>query len=78
MPIAQWWPKLRQQTRDWLIANNGDAVPAAVVAQIAEAGGPTASDTWWVADEDATGPVMPDEAIDWIEEIANEEAPAES
>jgi hypothetical protein len=77
MPIAQWWPKLQQQTRDWLIANNGDVVRASVVAEIAEAGGPAASGTWWVVDEDASGPVMPDEAIDWIEETANAEPPAE-
>lgn len=76
MPIAQWWPKLQQQTRDWLIANNGDAVTASVVAEIVEAGGPAAFDTWWVVDEDANGPVMPDEAIDWIEETANAESPA--
>jgi hypothetical protein len=78
MPIAQWWPRLRQQTRDWLIANNGDVVPPAVMAEIAEAGGPVTCDAWWVTDEDATGPVMPDEAIDWVEETANEESPAES
>jgi hypothetical protein len=79
MPIAQWWPRLQQQTRDWLIANNGDVVPPAVMAEIAEAGGPTTSDSWWVAqDEEATGRVMPDEAIDWIEETANEEPPYKS
>jgi len=78
MPIAQWWPKLQPQTRDWLIANNGDVVPPPVVAEIAEAGGPATSDAWWVMDEEATGPVMPDEAIDWIEETANEESSADS
>lgn len=78
MPIAQWWPKLQQQTRDWLIANNGDVVPPAVMAEIAEAGGPATTDSWWVADQDATGPVMPDKAIDWIEETANEQSPPES
>ena len=77
MPIAQWWPELRQQTRDWLIANNGDVVTASIVAEIAEAGGPATSDAWWVTDEEAPGPVMPDEAIDWIEATANEESPAE-
>src|SRR5690348_3229530 len=50
MPIEQWWPKLQQPTRDWLIANNGDAVPPAVMAEIAEAGGPATSDAWWVTD----------------------------
>lgn len=78
MLIAQWWPKLQQQTRDWLIANNGDVVPPALGAEIAEAGGPPQSDTWWVPGEDGTGPVMPDDAIDWIEEFANTESQNES
>jgi len=78
MPIEQWWPKLRPQTRDWLIANNGDAVPPAVMTDIAEAGGPATSDAWWVTGDDVTDPVMPDEAIDWIEETANEEPSADS
>jgi hypothetical protein len=78
MPVAQWWPKLQQQTRDWLIANNGDVVPPAVVTEIAEAGGPATTDAWWVIDEDTSGAVMPDEAIDWIEEAANEESPTPS
>jgi hypothetical protein len=78
MPIEQWWPKMQPDTRDWLIANNGDAVPPVVMADIAEAGGPAASDAWWVTGDDMTGPVMPDEAIDWIEETANEEPEADS
>lgn len=78
MPIAQWWPKLRPQTRDWLIANNGDVVPEAIMAEIAEAGGPATSDSWWIRDEDATGAVLPDDAADWIDETANDEAPTES
>jgi hypothetical protein len=69
---------LQEQTRDWLIANNGDVVPPAVRAEIAGAGGPATTDSWWVADQDATGPVMPDQAIDWIEETANLESPDES
>ena len=74
MPIAQWWPKLQQRTRDWLVANNGDVVPPSVVAEIVAAGGPATSDAWWVTDETAAGSVLPDEAIDWIEEVANEES----
>ena len=75
MFIAQWWPKLQPGTRDWLIANNGDAVPATIVDEIAQAGGPAKSDPWWVEDDGSTGLLIPDEAIDWIEEIANNEKP---
>ena len=73
MPIELWWPHLRSETRYWLMANNGDAVPASVLAQIEAAGGPAASDPWWSEHEGSAGRCMPDEAIDWIEERANDE-----
>lgn len=38
MPIARWWSKPQQRTRDWLIVNNGDVVPAGVMAEIADGG----------------------------------------
>ena len=73
MRIEQWWPRLKPATREWLIENNGDQVPAEVVAEIAEAGGPVASDPWWV--QRAPGFYVPDEATDWIEAVANGEEP---
>ena len=76
MTIEEWWPKLRPATRDCLIANNGDVVPAAIVEEITEAGGPAKSDAWWVIQDGSAGLCMPDEAIDWIEEVANEETSA--
>jgi len=36
--------KLKPSTRDWLIQNNGEAVPTEVVAEIAEADDPVAAD----------------------------------
>ena len=72
MNIEQWWPRLKPSTREWLIENNGDKVPAEVVMEIAEAGGPAASDPWWVS-ESAPGFYFPDEATDWIEAVANGE-----
>ena len=76
MTIEAWWPKLRPATRDWLIANNGDVVPAPILEEIAAAGGPSESEGWWVAQEGGSGSCMPDEGVDWIEEMANEETPA--
>lgn len=74
--IDAWWPKLRPETREWLVANNGDAVPTSIVEEITQAGGPAHSDAWWVIGHQSAGARMPDEAVDWIEEIANEETPA--
>jgi hypothetical protein len=73
--IDVWWPRLPPATRDWLIANNGDAVPDAIVEQIGAAGGPAAADPWWTRDEESTGRYLPDAATDWIEETANDETP---
>ena len=74
MTIEKWWPKLRHETREWLIANNGDVVPLPIVDEIAAVGGPAASEPWWEDQEGLVGRCMPDQAIDWIEEKANEEA----
>lgn len=75
MNIDEWWPKLKPSTRAWLIENNGDALPAEVVAEIASAGGPVSSDAWWVGQGGPSGLYMPDAAIDWIEAVANGEVP---
>lgn len=76
MNIEQWWPKLKPLTREWLIENNGDAVPAEVVVEIAEAGGKVDSDdAWWVGERGPSGFYFSDEAVDWIEAVGNGEAP---
>ena len=59
MSMEVWWPRLRQETRDWLIANNGDALPAWVIAEITRAGGSVGTDAWWVGQDGATGFSLP-------------------
>jgi hypothetical protein len=73
--LEEWWPRLSQASRDWLIANNGDAVPSAVTEEIARAGGSVAADAWWVGQTGPDGCYLSDEAVDWIEEVANGELP---
>ena len=73
MGIEEWWPKLDPAAQEWLIANNGDVVPATVLAQIAEAGGDVTSDASLTGDNGHGGFVLPDAMIDWIEETANQE-----
>lgn len=75
MSIEHWWPKLKPSTRKWLIENNGDGVPAEVVAEITEADGPIASGAWWVGQSGPSGFYFSDEAVDWIESIGNDEEP---
>jgi hypothetical protein len=73
--IEDWWPRLPQETRDWLVANNGDEVPTSVVEDITRAGGSVATDAWWVSHTGPTGVYLSDEAVDWIEAVANGEMP---
>ncbi len=75
MSIEAWWPRLRPETREWLVSNNGDVVPQPVVDEIAAVGGPGGTSAWWTDLDGSAGRSMPDEAIDWIEEVANDEVP---
>ena len=91
MGMEQIWPGLSPETRDWLIANNGDAIPADIAAEIDElVDAADAEDVWAVepaavpavlepedeiqdADEDPGARYLAEDAIDWIEETANDE-----
>ena len=71
----EWWSALRPETRDWLIAHNGEAVPASVIEEIEGAGGSVRSGDWWVGRNGPTGFYFSDQAINWVEEVANGEMP---
>ena len=63
MNIEEWWPKLTPETREWLIANNGDVIPAHILDELGRAG------------RDAATLQLTDDEIDWIEAIGNDEDP---
>jgi hypothetical protein len=63
MNIEEWWPKLTSETRTWLIANNGDAIPADILDEITSAG------------RNAATHQLADDEIDWIEAAGNGEDP---
>lgn len=75
MDLDEWWPRLSRPAQEWLIANNGDALPADMVEQISAAGGAVTSDACWVGERQPDGLFLSDEATDWIEAVANGEAP---
>ena len=64
-----------QEIRNWLIANNGDAVPSSVTEEIRRAGGSVTTDAWWVGQVGPDGFYLSDEAVNWIETVANDEIP---
>ena len=73
MDLEQWWNSVTPQTREWLIAHNGEALTPEVVADISGAGGLVASESWWMGERGPDGILLSDAATDWIEERANEE-----
>jgi hypothetical protein len=75
MSMEQWWPELRPSAREWLINNNGDAVPAEILSEIEDAGGSVESSAWWVGENGPSGFYFSDEAVDWIDAVGNGETP---
>jgi hypothetical protein len=73
MNIARLWPSLSAPTRDWLIANNGDALSPEALDELVRANGSAIPDAWWGDQSDATNHYLPDDAVDWIEATANQE-----
>jgi hypothetical protein len=70
--IDEVWPQLGSETRAWLIANNGDALPDGIVAEVALHRGSATADEWFV-EESEDGFALSDAAVDWVEEVANDE-----
>jgi hypothetical protein len=75
MSLEIWWPLLQPEIRDWLIANNGDALSTAVLDDIARVAGSVPSEAWWVGENGPSGFQLSDAGIDWIEAVANGEVP---
>ncbi|MGO4384890.1 hypothetical protein [Specibacter sp. RAF43] len=73
MDIENWWPLLDPATRQWLMDNNGDVVPPGVLDQITAVAGHPEVDASWAGDSVPEGFLLSDEAIDWIEDTANDE-----
>ncbi len=77
MSLDEWWPKLQPETRDWLVANNGDVIPPHVRDEIITVAGPITADAWWVGEDSPSGLQLCDAAVDWVEDFANGEDPTE-
>lgn len=73
MNIQDWWPLLDPSTRQWLINNNGDMVPPGILDQIKAVAGQAETHASWVGDDGPEGFSLSDEAIDWVEQAANDE-----
>ncbi|PQZ86201.1 hypothetical protein CQ018_19270 [Arthrobacter sp. MYb227] len=78
MRIEEWWPLLEPDTRSWLIVHNGDAIPQPIIDEIRAVEGVATADMSWVGAKIPAGFFLSDDAVDWIEAVANEETPESS
>ncbi|KRB45037.1 MULTISPECIES: hypothetical protein [unclassified Terrabacter] len=75
MSLETWWSAVRPDTRDWLVAHNGEPLPMHVVEDITRVDGPVDPEASWV-DVDEDGVLrLTDAAVDWVEAVANGETP---
>jgi hypothetical protein len=74
MDISDWWPKLPDATRGWLIAHNGEPLPEDVLRHVLAVNGDHTDASWWAGESRDGQSQLSDEAIDWIETTANDEA----
>lgn len=75
MQIEDWWPRLTPETRNWLIAHNGEPLDASVRNDLLEVTQGEFDASWWVGSSEGGSSELSDAAIDWIEAIANDETP---
>lgn len=73
MDMSQIWPCLSTATQAWLIDHNGEPLPHAIVSEVLTVTGGQRDGRWWAGDSHAGETQLADEAVDWIEEIANGE-----
>ena len=58
MEFKEWFNKLTDDTKPWLIQNMGSPLPTEVSAEIVSAGGPS-------------GDQLPQSDVDWLERVNN-------
>jgi len=75
MSLDVLWPLLEQESRDWLVAHNGEALSTLVLDDLERVGGSVPSDGWWVGENGPDGFYLSDAGIDWVEAVANGEMP---
>jgi hypothetical protein len=67
------WSELTPETREWLIADNGESVPENIISAVTRLGGAVGVATYWVNDPSSASVHFTDAVTDWIEQTANGE-----
>ena len=71
MDMSEIWPHLTEPTRAWLVEHNGEPLPDDVLDAILAVTGGQRDPSWWAGDSTEGDTQLTDEAVDWIEEVAN-------
>lgn len=74
MDFPQIWPLLTNSSRSWLMAHNGESLPDDLIAEILRVTGNERNAQWWKGPSADGETQLTDEAVDWIETVANDES----
>ena len=73
MDFPQIWPHLGTSSRSWLMEHNGEPLADDLIAEILSVTGGELSAQWWTGPSVEGETQLTDEAVDWIETVANDE-----
>ncbi|HEY9313196.1 hypothetical protein [Williamsia sp.] len=73
MGIETWWPKLTSESQNWLIDHNGEPLDTSVRQDIFDVNQGGTDPSWWAGESSDGACELTDDAIDWIEAVANGE-----
>jgi hypothetical protein len=74
MDFPQTWPLLSNSSRAWLMDHNGEPLPDDLIAELLRVTGGEQDARWWTGPDAEGDTRLTDEAVDWIETVANDES----
>ncbi len=73
MDLPHIWPRLSAASRSWLMEHNGEPLPDQLIDEIVNVSGGEQDSQWWTGPSADGETQLTDEAVDWIETVANDE-----
>lgn len=71
--MSEIWPRLATSTQAWLIEHNGEPLADDILDEILTVTAGQRHPQWWAGEPGEGETQLTDEAVDWIEETANDE-----
>ena len=73
MDFPEIWPRLSPSSQSWLIDHNGEPLPDDLVEEILSVTDGARDPHWWAGPSTEGQTQLTDEAVDWIEAVANDD-----